>query len=50
MSNTPLEDAMRAKLTVALQPRTLDIHNDSHKHAHHAAMKNVADKKETHFR
>ena len=41
---------MRTKLTAALRPRTLDIYNDSHKHAHHSAMRNVTDKKETHFR
>lgn len=49
-SNTPLEDAIRTKLTAALSPRTLEIYNDSHKHAHHSAMRGVTDKKETHFR
>jgi stress-induced morphogen len=49
-SNTPIEDAIRTKLTTALSPRTLEIYNDSHKHAHHSAMRGVADKKETHFR
>lgn len=46
---TPLEDAIRSKLT-SLTPRTLEIWNDSHKHAHHSAMQGVTDKKETHFR
>lgn len=41
---------MLTKLTTALNPRTLEIYNDSHKHAHHAAMKGVLDKRETHFR
>ncbi|KAI5858843.1 bola-like protein [Tricharina praecox] len=50
MSTTPLEDAIRSKLTASLAPRTLEIWNDSHKHAHHSAMRGVADKKETHFR
>lgn len=49
-TNSPIEDAIRSKLTVALAPRTLEIYNDSHKHAHHAAMRGVSDKKETHFR
>ncbi|KAA8903849.1 bola-like protein-domain-containing protein [Sphaerosporella brunnea] len=47
---TPVEDSIRTKLTAALSPRTLEIHNDSKKHAHHNAMRGVADKKETHFR
>ncbi|CCX06973.1 Similar to UV-induced protein uvi31; acc. no. Q12238 [Pyronema omphalodes CBS 100304] len=47
---TPYEDAIRSKLTAALSPRTLEIYNDSDKHAHHNAMRGVADKKETHFR
>ena len=50
MPSTPLEDAIRSKLTASLAPRTLEIWNDSHKHAHHSAMRGVADKKETHFR
>lgn len=48
-SATPLEDAIRAKLTAALCPLTLEIYNDSHLHAHHKAMAgNIS--KETHFR
>ncbi|KAF8253991.1 bola-like protein, partial [Wilcoxina mikolae CBS 423.85] len=50
MTSSPIEDAIRSKLTSALSPRTLEIYNDSHKHAHHSAMRGVADKKETHFR
>jgi stress-induced morphogen len=50
MSQTPIEDSIRAKLTAGLSPRTLEIWNDSHKHAHHNAMRGVADKRETHFR
>ncbi|TKA37471.1 hypothetical protein B0A49_02480 [Cryomyces minteri] len=46
---TPMEDAMRAKLTTALNPSTLEIHNDSHMHSHHKAMQGVQSK-ETHFR
>ena len=48
-SQTPMEDALRAKLTAALHPTTLLIHNDSHLHAHHAAMAGNTSP-ETHFR
>ncbi|KAI1074304.1 bola-like protein [Whalleya microplaca] len=48
-SNTPMEDAIRTKVTEALQPSRLDIFNDSHKHAHHKAMVGSTSK-ETHFR
>ncbi|KAH7353736.1 bola domain protein [Plectosphaerella cucumerina] len=46
---TPLEDAIRNKLTAALAPDSLEIHNDSHLHSHHKAMVGVTSK-ETHFR
>ncbi|KAF2818765.1 bola-like protein, partial [Ophiobolus disseminans] len=36
-------------ITEALQPSTLQIFNDSHKHSHHQAMEGVTSK-ETHFR
>jgi stress-induced morphogen len=49
MSQTPLEDTIRRKLIAGLNPRTLQIHNDSHKHAHHAPMRGVTSR-ETHFR
>ncbi|CUS09805.1 unnamed protein product [Tuber aestivum] len=48
-SSTPIEDKIRQKLTVSLSPITLQIHNDSDKHAHHKAMEGVTSK-ETHFR
>ncbi|CAG9988441.1 unnamed protein product [Clonostachys byssicola] len=54
-STTPLEDAIRAKLTsteqitAAFNPQTLEIYNDSHLHAHHKAMQGSTSK-ETHFR
>ncbi|USP82351.1 uncharacterized protein yc1106_09625 [Curvularia clavata] len=48
-SMTPLEDALRAKITEALKPTSLEIFNDSHKHAHHKAMQGVTSR-ETHFR
>ncbi|EAT91615.2 hypothetical protein SNOG_00120 [Parastagonospora nodorum SN15] len=46
-SVTPMEDALRAKITDALKPSTLQIFNDSHKHAHHQAMQGVTSR-ETH--
>lgn len=69
MSKTPVEDAMRMKVTQipssckrrwtseltayqikeALKPSTLEIHNDSHLHAHHKAMQGSTSR-ETHFR
>ncbi|KAM0509947.1 hypothetical protein D7B24_008020 [Verticillium nonalfalfae] len=48
-STTPLEDAIRSKLTAAFSPATLEIHNDSHLHSHHKAMVGNTSK-ETHFR
>ncbi|KAI4127126.1 MAG: hypothetical protein LQ338_003368 [Usnochroma carphineum] len=49
MSTTPVEDAVRLKITEALKPSTLEIHNDSALHAHHKAMQGSVSK-ETHFR
>lgn len=37
------------KITEALKPTTLEIHNDSHRHSHHKAMEGSVSK-ETHFR
>ncbi|KAH6720901.1 bola-like protein [Leptodontidium sp. MPI-SDFR-AT-0119] len=48
-SQTPMEDAMRSKITAALNPTTLEIHNDSHLHSHHKAMAGSTSQ-ETHFR
>ncbi|KKK26149.1 BolA domain protein [Aspergillus ochraceoroseus] len=47
-SNTPVEDLIREKITTAFSPSTLIIRNDSHKHAHHEAMRGAVSK-ETHF-
>jgi len=49
VSQTPMEDAMRAKITAALSPSTLEIYNDSHLHSHHKAMAGSTSQ-ETHFR
>ncbi|KAF1842244.1 bola-like protein [Cucurbitaria berberidis CBS 394.84] len=48
-SMTPMEDALRAKITDALKPTALEVFNDSHKHAHHKAMQGSTSR-ETHFR
>lgn len=46
---TPIEDTLRAKITEALKPTSLEVFNDSHLHAHHKAMQGVTSR-ETHFR
>ncbi|KEY68390.1 hypothetical protein S7711_01167 [Stachybotrys chartarum IBT 7711] len=48
-TNAPIEEIIRAKITAALNPQILEIHNDSHRHAHHEPMKGTTSK-ETHFR
>ncbi|KAK9342591.1 bola protein [Lipomyces starkeyi] len=48
-SETPYEDKIRWVLTQNLKPTYLKIHNDSHKHAHHAPMRDSVSP-ETHFR
>ncbi|KAK6003302.1 hypothetical protein QM012_001147 [Aureobasidium pullulans] len=48
-SMTPMEDAIKQKITQELKPTSLEIFNDSHKHAHHKAMAGVTSR-ETHFR
>ncbi|KAI1331032.1 bola-like protein [Xylariaceae sp. FL0255] len=48
-AQTPMEDAIRAKITGVLSPSRLEIFNDSHKHAHHKPMQGSTSG-ETHFR
>lgn len=48
-SSTPVEDTIRAKITAAFNPQTLEIYNDSHLHSHHKAMQGSTSS-ETHFR
>ncbi|KAK9386360.1 bola-like protein-domain-containing protein [Lipomyces mesembrius] len=48
-SETPYGDKIRWVLTQNLKPTYLKIHNDSHKHAHHAPMRDSVSR-ETHFR
>lgn len=45
-----VETRIREKLNKAFSPIQLLIENESHKHAHHAAMKGAANTGETHFR
>ncbi|MGF1621570.1 MAG: BolA family protein [Rhodomicrobiaceae bacterium] len=45
-----VETRIRDKLSRAFSPVQLSIENESHKHAHHAAMKGAANTGETHFR
>jgi len=45
-----VETRIREKLNKAFSPVQLLIENESHKHAHHAAMKGTANTGETHFR
>ncbi|BFZ53046.1 hypothetical protein PYCC9005_000069 [Savitreella phatthalungensis] len=45
----PIEKSIVSKLTSALQPSQLEVYNDSHLHAHHAAMRGNTSP-ETHFR
>jgi BolA protein len=45
-----VETRIREKLNEAFSPVQLSIENESHKHAHHAGMKGLDDKGETHFR
>ncbi|EZF31157.1 BolA domain-containing protein [Trichophyton interdigitale] len=47
-SQTPLEDAIREKVTRELSPISLTIRNDSKHHAHHAPMQGNTST-ETHF-
>jgi len=46
---TPMEDAIRKKITENLSPTHLEIANDSHLHSHHKAMAGSTSQ-ETHFR
>ncbi|KAK3675239.1 BolA domain UV induced protein Uvi31 [Recurvomyces mirabilis] len=48
-SQTPMEDAIRQKVTQAFAPASLEIFNDSHLHSHHKAMAGSTSQ-ETHFR
>ncbi|SZF01411.1 unnamed protein product [Blumeria hordei] len=48
-SLTPMADIIRKKIVEAFKPTDLQIHNDSHLHAHHEAMAGSTSR-ETHFR
>jgi len=45
----PVQDAIQRKLTALLRPTTLQIVNDSHKHAGHSGNPSGAADAETHF-
>ncbi|PSC70779.1 bola [Micractinium conductrix] len=46
----PIATSMQLKLTEALQPVSLSIQNDSHKHAGHSGNPSGAPDAETHFK
>lgn len=48
-NKTSVENIIRRKITDTLKPTTLEISNDSHKHAHHKPMRGSSSA-ETHFR
>ncbi|KAJ2747483.1 BolA domain UV induced protein Uvi31 [Coemansia sp. BCRC 34301] len=45
----PMERLIRKSITDSLRPTVLNIENESYKHRHHAAMRDV-ESTETHFR
>ncbi|KAJ2577533.1 BolA domain UV induced protein Uvi31 [Coemansia sp. RSA 1836] len=45
----PMEQLIRKSITDSLKPTVLHIENESYKHRHHTAMRDV-DSTETHFR
>ncbi|KAI8976043.1 bola-like protein-domain-containing protein [Pilobolus umbonatus] len=45
----PIQEAIETKVSQALNPSIMEIINESHLHAHHAAMKGNTHK-ETHFK
>jgi BolA protein len=49
-TNGPIARRIREKVTNALEPRELQIWNDSHKHSHHQAMRGADNVTESHFR
>ncbi|KAI0062906.1 bola-like protein [Artomyces pyxidatus] len=50
LASPPVESAIRAKLTAAFRPSSLEITNDSWQHRHHAAMRDQeGGSGETHF-
>ncbi|CAN6619733.1 bolA-like protein 1 [Trichomonascus vanleenenianus] len=50
MSNTPIEDILRSKISDGLKPTLLEVYNDSYKHRHHQAMRGATNTVESHFR
>lgn len=50
MSSGPVGEKIKEILTRELAPSVLEINNDSHKHAHHTAMRGSTNVTESHFR
>lgn len=51
MSATPYADRLRAKLSQALRPQTLEVVDESHRHAGHAhRLGHAGQEGETHFK
>lgn len=46
----PVEELIISKLTNSINPVLLRVNNDSHKHQHHAAMRDASNIQESHFR
>ncbi|EPY54197.1 BolA domain UV induced protein Uvi31 [Schizosaccharomyces cryophilus OY26] len=44
------QDRILNTLSKELKAENIELYNDSYKHAHHAPMKGLEDKNETHFR
>lgn len=49
-STTPITDAINTRVRDEFAPVFLKVNNDSHKHAHHAAMRGSDNTIESHFR
>ncbi|WBW72183.1 mitochondrial [4Fe-4S] cluster transfer protein Uvi31 [Schizosaccharomyces osmophilus] len=50
LHNMSRHDRIFNTLSKELEARNIELYNDSYKHAHHAAMKGLEEKNETHFR
>ncbi|KAG5357064.1 putative bolA-like protein [Yarrowia sp. C11] len=49
-SKTPITDAIESRVEQEFTPSHFKVFNDSHKHAHHAAMRGSDNTIESHFR
>lgn len=46
----PISSTIKQKVNQTLHPTQFEIYNDSHKHAHHTAMRGAENTIESHFR